>query len=73
VCPCDDLEWLVSLQGRTIDDYLLEFINDPTKAGWDVATDLVGTKFGRNAVLDRAWDSHSWLRSPDQPEHADAT
>jgi hypothetical protein len=65
ICPSEDLEWIVSLNGRTIDSYLLDFLNDPAKAGWDVATDLGEADFGPNAVLNQAWAAHSWLRPPE--------
>lgn len=64
VCSSEKLEWIVSLQDRTVDDYLLEFLTAPEKAGWDVAGDLVGTEFGRNAVLDEAWASYLWSKPP---------
>jgi hypothetical protein len=67
VCSCEKLEWIVGLQDRTVDSYLLEFLSDPEKAGWDVGGDLIEVEFGRNEVLDQAWDSYSWGKPP-EPE-----
>lgn len=65
VCSSNELEWLVSLQDRELDGYLLQFMNDPTKEGFGLTADLVGVEFGRNAVLDEAWASFGWARPPE--------
>jgi hypothetical protein len=65
VCSSEELEWLVRLQDRSVDTYLLKFLADPQKDGWDIVSDLDGIEFGRNTVLDDAWKSYRWGRPPD--------
>jgi hypothetical protein len=65
VCWSEELEWVLMLQDRPIDTYLLELLTDPAKAGWDISADLSGIELGRNAVLDKAWDSYQWGKPPE--------
>jgi hypothetical protein len=65
VCSVDLLEWLVCLPDRSVGEYLVELMNDPSKEGWDVlGTDYAGIEFAPNAVLDQAWSSFRWSPAP---------
>jgi hypothetical protein len=65
VCWSEELEWVLMLKDRPIDTYLLELLTDPAKVGWDISADLAGIELGRNAVLDKAWDSYQWGKPPE--------
>ena len=70
VCSSNLLEWLVRLQDRSVGEYLVDLMNDATKEGWEIASDLPDVEAGPNAVLDQAWNSYRW--SPELPnEHGD--
>jgi len=60
VCSSNLLEWLVRLQDRSLGQYLVDLMNDATKEGWEVGSDLDGIETSRNAVLDQAWSSYQW-------------
>jgi hypothetical protein len=68
VCSSNLLEWLVRLQDRSLGQYLVDLMNDATKEGWEVGSDLEGIETSPNAVLDQAWSSYQW--SPELPEES---
>jgi hypothetical protein len=65
VCSSNRLEWLVSFQDRSLGQNLVDLMNNADKDGWEIGPDLMGIEFGRNAVLDQAWESYRWGRRPD--------
>ena len=66
VCSSYQLEWIVRLTDRDVDRYILEFLNDPAKAGWEITSDLVGIEMGPNPVITQGWDHYEWGRPAGQ-------
>jgi hypothetical protein len=49
-----------------VDRNILEFLNDPAKAGWEITSDLVGIEMGPNPVITHGWDHYEWGRPAGQ-------
>ena len=64
-CSCNVLEWLVRLKGRSLGEYLLDLMNDPSKEGWEPDADLPGIEVGPNHVFEQAWKSYKWSPRPE--------
>jgi hypothetical protein len=64
-CSCNVLEWLVSLKDQSLGEYLVDFMNDPSKEGWELDADLPGIVVGPNAVFEQAWNSYRWSSRPE--------
>jgi hypothetical protein len=63
-CSCNVLEWLVRLKDRSLGEYLVDFMNDPSKEGWELDSDLPGIEVGPNAVFEQVWNSYQWSPRP---------
>ncbi len=66
VCSSHQLEWIVRLTDRDVDSFILQFLSDPAKSGWEITSDLVGVDMDRNAVISQGWDHYEWGRPPGQ-------
>lgn len=64
-CSCNVLEWLVRLKDRSLSEYLADFMNDPSKEGWELDADLPGVAVGPNPVFEQAWNSYRWSPRPE--------
>jgi len=64
-CSCNVLEWLVRLKDRSLGEYLLDFMNDPSKEGWELDADMPGIEVGPNPVFEDAWNSYKWSPRPE--------
>jgi hypothetical protein len=63
-CSSNVLEWLVRLKDRSLGEYLVNFMNDPSKEGWELDSDLPGIEVGPNAVFEQVWSSYQWSPRP---------
>lgn len=64
VCSSNVLEWLVRLKDPSLGKYLVDLMNDPSKEGSELDSDLPGIEVGPNAVLEQAWNSYQWSPRP---------
>ena len=68
VCSAAELEHLVTLQGTSASQLLLERQADDLQSTYALSTALTGKNLGRNSILDAGWDSYPWKRHADLGE-----
>lgn len=61
-----ELEQLVSVTGSTVDDVLVELVNDPQRAGWNLGTAIGRHRRGRNPILKKAWAAYPFQDIDDE-------
>lgn len=64
VCSAEEIEHLVTVEDRPVDQLLLERQGDVHQSTYSLSQMLVGRQLGRNQVLDAGWQSYPWNRNP---------
>ena len=52
-CSSNVLEWLVRLKDRSVGEYLVDLMNDPSKEGWELDSDLLGSRLALTPCSNR--------------------
>lgn len=61
-----ELEHLVCVTEAAVDEVLIDLVNDPERAGWNLGTAIARHRPGRNPILDRAWDTYPFREVDDE-------
>lgn len=73
VCSSEEIEILVTINDKAPESFLLEFLTDPQKDGWDIGNEVRRPEHDhrRNEVLDMAWAAYEWGTPPDDDDASD--